>query len=281
MSGSTGRESNGCARVRELVPWYPTGTLGEGERARVESHVSQCETCASLLEFSAGVKEMMLEVEALHPPPDALVDFVEGAAEDRGSIEAHVAACASCREQVQIIEHVDRADDGAAGTRPTRTWARLIRGVLGPAPAAVYLVVAVVAVGLWLRPPGDGTIPGNAIAPAGRVVVVADERDPVRRGVREDERRVVLDGSAAHLLLLELTTLENPPADDDVYTVAFETLAGAGPIRETAVAGADFRDNYTIAFTLAPGALEEGDYTVTVTSPEGATVFQSALTIHQ
>jgi hypothetical protein len=295
MSESTKRESNGCADVRELVPWYPTGTLSETERGRVEDHVSGCETCAALLDFSAEVKEMMVEVEALHPSPARLVDFVEDAsvvnATERETIETHLVTCVSCREQVDALERVDLVDapvgrpaQHARRAQPSpfsRFWDTLRHGFLGPVPAAMYLIFAIVAAGFLLRSTGDGPIPDSVIAPAGGVVIVPDERDPVRQAIPEQDRGVAVDASISHLLLLELTVLETPPGDDDEYSVTIASQSSGIAAITTTVSGVEFKENYTIAFVLQAGVLEAGDYTVAVTDPDGETVFQSALTIRR
>jgi len=284
MSESTDR----CADVRELVPWYPSGTLAEDERRRVEQHASACEACRALLDFSQEMRESMRAVRTAHPSPEALVNFVERSSDlsgrERDAIETHIMVCASCREQAELVERLDREDTRTAPPQQApgfaRFWDWLKRGLLSPVPAAIYLVAAIAAVvsvfvlpGVHERPTRVGTVDG--------VVIVPDEGDRVRQALQEPGAGTTIDAASTHLLLLELTELESPPGDEDAYTVSFLPKGGQAPAFSASVAGATFRDNYTIGVTLRPGVLAVGDYVVTVTDPAGVRVFHSTVTIRR
>lgn len=53
--------------TQSLLPWYVTGRLAPEERARVEAHLSGCETCQVQLEterrLHAGIADLPLDVE--------------------------------------------------------------------------------------------------------------------------------------------------------------------------------------------------------------------------
>jgi hypothetical protein len=285
-----------CADVRELVPWYPSGTLAEDERRRVEQHASTCEACRALLDFSEEIRESMRAVRMAHPSPEVLVDFVERSSElsgrERDTIETHIMVCASCREQAELLEQLDREDARTVsvrrapeGERPplgrlARFWDSLKRGVLSPVPAAIYLVAAIAAVVSIFVLPGDHEHP-NSIGTVDGVVIVPDEGDRVRQALQEPSAGTTVDATSTHLLLLELTELQSPPGDEDAYTVSFLPKGGGAPAFSTTVAGATFRDNYTIGVILRPGVLDVGDYVVTVMDPTGARAFHSTVKIRR
>lgn len=54
--------------VRDLLPWYVTGQLGEAETARIEAHLDDCAECQAELRFEerleSEVARLPLEVEA-------------------------------------------------------------------------------------------------------------------------------------------------------------------------------------------------------------------------
>lgn len=275
-----------CADVRELVPWYPSGTLAGDERRRVEQHASACEACRALLDFSEEIRESMRAVRTAHPSPEVLVDFVERSSglsgRERDAVETHIMVCASCREQAEALERLEREDVRVVSAphtpRLARFWDSLKRGVLSPVPAAIYLIAAIAAVVSVFVLPGGNEHP-TRIGNVGGVVIVADEGDRVRQALQTPSAGTTIDATSTHLLLLELTELQSPPGDQDAYTVSFLPEGGEAPAFSTTVAGATFRDNYTIGVILRPGDLDAGDYLVTVTGPAGALVFHSSVTV--
>jgi hypothetical protein len=111
-----------------------------------------------------------------HVSADEVVAYLDGAIsqEERGRIQAHLAACADCRAEVRDVRAVVRA---LPGVRPVRRpfW---IPAAAAAAAAAVVLV--------WLRPPSARTAIGDEhrngsvtttvaprqVAPAGAVAAV-------------------------------------------------------------------------------------------------------------
>ena len=173
MSDSSSKNENICGEIQELITWYPGGTLDEEESGRVEKHTAECPTCHDLMRFASEFKEVLQEQYSPHPAADALVCFAESRAaldpKQRSIIERHLAGCKECQEQVSILEEVERtyseeqaADASAhypreipvgATSGPRGLWESLKASILRPVPAAVYLAVAVLAVGLLLLRP--------------------------------------------------------------------------------------------------------------------------------
>lgn len=306
LTGERDDNKNTCETVRELIAWYPGGTLGESERACVDEHTAVCPACADLLRFAAGFKDRLDAVYSRHPAAEALVRFVE----DRSSmdpheayvIEQHLGICRECRDEASMLEAVDRSlaeeaattagrPETAPPTSPLRTlWDALKGGLLRPAPAAVYLVVAVVALGvLLLRPAGPiergagrtgvdvhtGSVPGTL----GGVVILADETDRVRGEAGRDFTAARIDAAAPQFLLLELIGLEAPPADDVSYSVALRREGSDEPAFHTTARGALFSDNYTLCLSLEAGALMPGRYIVEVIDPAGTALFRSSVIV--
>jgi hypothetical protein len=262
-----------------LVAWYPTGTLDEEERRRVESHVRQCATCDSLLRFGDGVRAS-LSLE--HPAPDAIVTYSEDpgglSRAEREKVERHLEECGECRMQVDLLEEVERSDTASPPSERPSFWRWFGANVLGPVPAAVYLVVVVVLAGLYVGS-RDGIAPPLYTDAGVGVVIVADEGEQVRGAGAVERESVAVDATSPRLLLLELTRLDSPPAGDDVYEVTFTPAAPGAAAVSFAVEGRTFRDNYTIGYILRPGVLAPGRYGIEVRDPGGDSIFKSSLEI--
>lgn len=312
MSDSTSDNEIACDLVRELIAWYPGGTLDEGERACVEEHVAGCPACADLLRFTSDFKDRLREEYSHHPDAEALVCFVE----DKSSmnptevsfIEQHLGICQECREQASMLETVDRsiAEEETAESSVSRVpgekagpispmhtlWDTLKTGLLRPVPAAIYLVVALVAIGLLVRQPvgwidrgaerersrigvdsGTGSVPGAL----GGIVILPDETDRVRQTGQDEFVAPRIDAGAAQFLLLELTGLEAPPAEEALYSVVLLREGAGEPAFRTTVRGNVFSENYTLCLSLPAEALTPGHYVVEVTGPGGVTVFRSSI----
>jgi len=61
-----------CERIRELIPWYASGTLAEEESREVTAHLVSCEVCQEELALALRLKRRV-EADAQHLPriPDA------------------------------------------------------------------------------------------------------------------------------------------------------------------------------------------------------------------
>jgi hypothetical protein len=297
MNNSMHENDGGCQAVEELIAWYPTGTLAEDERRRVEMHTDECASCADLLRFTGDLKGVLLESFSPHTEAELLVSFVEDreslGAEQRVAIEGHLTTCADCREQADVLETVGRSvgQDEFVESRVPRTpeaivgaetqrrgfWESLWGGLLKPVPAAVYLVVALLAVGLHLLRPVERA--GDVSQQPSGVVILPDETNRVRQLGGEENDGTPIDASQPQYLLLELTGLESPPLAGDVYIVEFRSVDSAGPVLTASIKGAAFRDNYTIGYSLGAGVLEPGRYVVAVIDPDDQPVFRTSLVV--
>ncbi len=311
MCSSASHNTSACDEVRELIAWFPGRTLDENERRRVDEHVTECQACADLLRFVSGFSEIVREQYTPHPEAGSLVAFVEERtsldSRERSEIEKHLAACAACREQVAMLEAVDRSIDEYDSREPAQTqpvpetpvtrrsrlrdfWDSLRGGILRPVPAAIYLILAVCTIGLLLLQSGGlkdrgidrrtGEIdlhPGTGAGTLGGIVILPDETGHVRQPGREETGGVRIDAGRAQFLLLELTGLEAPPADDDRYTVHLVQRNSTEPVFESVVRGEVFIETYTLCLSLESGALAPGRYIVTVTGPGGTIVYRSSI----
>ena len=287
MCSTTNNNDGSCDRVRELIAWYPTEVLDQNERRLVDAHIAECADCAGMLEFTSGFKASLFENISEHPDAETLVSFIEDRnavdSDQRAAIELHVELCPECRELAAKLREVEDAltdhtgpalrHPSAARERPRRLWDIIIGGIFKPVPAAVYLVIAVAAVGaLVLRPGGDG-VPGVV----DRAVVLPDETDHVRGLSGEETEFTRIDAARQQFLLLELTGLEVPPQADAEYMVAINEEETGDAAFRTAVKGSVFAGSYTIYLLLPAGTLEPGNYAVAVTAPDRSVVFRSKL----
>lgn len=304
-----------CGTVRELVVWYPTRALDANERRLVEEHSARCAACTALLRFAAEVKAIVVEKSALHTDPALLVAFAEGAADlgaaEREAVKRHLAACMECREQVDMLREVERATVGekaeALAEERARATARLEDGssaelgaggwrgfwdllagtLFRPVPAAIYMVLAIVATVLLVGEPGewgpdyDGRPGTGAIFPGklGGVVILGDEAGRVRASGDRGGEEITLDRGESHFLTLELTGLGAPPEAGDTYTVEFIDERTGERSYATAVRGDAFQENYTLGMLLEREAMPAGRYVVRVLDPRGEIVFSSSFAL--
>lgn len=56
-------------RVWDLLPWYANGTLEDGERRAVESHLAACSRCREELSACRGLGELLRQVPENAPAP--------------------------------------------------------------------------------------------------------------------------------------------------------------------------------------------------------------------
>jgi anti-sigma factor RsiW len=311
MTETGNPDPTACATVRELVAWYPTGTLDADERRLVESHVSACAACAELLDLSMRLERSIATDASLHPEPESLTAY----AEDRGSlplaaqerIESHLESCPTCRQECQMLAVVEDETGGAvggsasrdgrvrasrsgsAGTSGTlrRFWNMLQGSILRPVPAAVYLAAAV---GLLLvvlvpsvrrdrSPIGEAPDRVTTVPAVGSVLLLHDHSSYVRGATAEAVPLPVLRRDRESVLMLEFTNLTQPPAADATYDVTLSDAETGAAVWEVGVRGALFADNYTLALTVDTAALPAGRYAVEVHGPERDRIFATEFTV--
>jgi len=148
--------------VIERLPWLVNGTLADGERREVEEHLAACPDCRAELSLTRETFELF----SVHLPPRLLVAYAEtpagdrltidGETVDRRSVDAHLAHCDDCREELEMAREAHAALVGApAGdVRPfvrPRSAAHPSppRGAWLPVALAASLLLAVVSTGGW------------------------------------------------------------------------------------------------------------------------------------
>ncbi len=279
-----------CEELRDLIAWYPGGSLSLGERNRVDEHLDRCEECADLLRFAEALGKRMKESEAQHPEADALVAFVENPAtqsiETRDDLKRHLERCPGCSDITEILGNIDRdLEKQAASKRTTAASARSVDDrpsrrrsygsmLLHPASAAVYLAIAILAIALHL-------IPGESIQSPFRqdplssgteavhgVIVVPNEMDRQRAASEQERVNIHIKTERTNVLLLEFTTLESAPNPEQEYIVEIIRGGDETPVLRELIFGRAFLDNYTLSLTLDVGTCVPGEYRLLV-SPRG------------
>lgn len=178
------------AEASLLLVDYIRGELGEERRRAVEAHLEEHPECAETVRFleqlGADLARHRDRLLGVHPAADALVAYAVGPAGENAvgeldGVAEHVASCAQCFGDLQVVRRVHAelvTDPRSAAARRRRPWlpvgtalaAGLLLGVLQPwdrgrgsVPATWEGPVPVVRLVGSLR---DGAVPRFAI-PAG------------------------------------------------------------------------------------------------------------------
>ena len=288
----------GCAEIRALIPWMPTDSLSQSERERVEDHTRSCKACAERLAFAADFESQAREVGDWHPEDESLVLFAEapGRLGDRARrrLESHLEGCAVCSECIGVLCAVE-ANDPGSGVRSADTqaaapdagprgwwgqlWDTLGAGILRPAPAAAYLVVAVLAcVLLIVSQTAQGPSDSSPAAWVGPAILLADESGQARSGAETESAPITTDGKVRQPIQIEFTRLAAPPEPEGLYEIQIRPEGGSA-VWQSTVRGKTFAENYTLTLVLEPATLSPGDYHVVVLTPAGEQIFSSPLRV--
>ena len=82
---------NPCDRVRELIPWYATGTLSSDETRAVTAHLASCEACGEELALTLRLKVSVdAELRDLPRLPDTIRKRVEASIQGRSLAQIDV-----------------------------------------------------------------------------------------------------------------------------------------------------------------------------------------------
>lgn len=136
------------AHIADLIPDYALGTLRGEERARVETHVAGCPTCAAELADTASVVELIaLSLEPVEPPPE-LRERILVAAAGESRFASFVDLVASLIDQSRelVRKLLDSIDDAAAWEPGPVAGTKLMHLPQGPALAGAGAVVGFVRV---------------------------------------------------------------------------------------------------------------------------------------
>ena len=281
----------------------------------MEEHLPACPSCREVLDFAAGFKRSLDAQASAHPAAEALVRYGEDASrlalQERLFIESHLERCDECARELSTLREVEadlareQGPADAAGARPPargreslsrlRVWWDSLAGtLLRPAPAAAYLLAAVVLAVIVVRPAGQRFLIGpssrtQADAPlVGGVTLLPNAGGGERGGAAESAPAPLrVDRSAQTCLLLELPDLEPSTSGGPIgetpidagspYRVEMIPIGSSHPIWTGVVRGSAFRDNRTLCLTIPAGTLQPGSYSIRVKSPEGKAMFDSAI----
>jgi len=204
--------------VIEKLPWLVNGTLAEGERSEVEEHLAGCPDCRAelaltrdaFLVYSTHLPPAVLVVYAETPPGDRLT--IDGETVDRRSVDAHLAHCDDCREELEMVresraflgaEEVAPAEDEAVlpfVRPPAETAGAPGRGWMPVALAASLLLAMVLAGGWWFESQDGSATPDDRRAEieelerdldeARRQLAAARSADPGAAAAADAEARV-------------------------------------------------------------------------------------------
>src|SRR5215831_11993782 len=110
--------------------WYVSGNLTSAEAERVEAHLRDCAECrqlaATLEEWKSGVLSGAADA---HPDPAELDDYlarrVAASPEDAMRLEAHISACAECRQDLEMLHGLIADTEPIEGAKGVRSpWSR-------------------------------------------------------------------------------------------------------------------------------------------------------------
>lgn len=204
-------------RVWDLLPWYVNGTLPDGERRRVEEHLSRCSRCQEELAACRGIGEAVSRQEEVAPAP-------------------HPAQLARLMARIDEEENVLRGLRALFAATP-----RAVRFALAAQLAAVLLLAGAL---LWRPEPAPEPLfqtlsspaPESETGPAARLRIVFAE------GTTEKEIREVL--------LKVRGQVVGGPSSFGVYTV--EVPASPDPI-ESVLAHLRSQKGVSLAEPVAGG----------------------------
>jgi predicted anti-sigma-YlaC factor YlaD len=106
-------------RTIEYLPWLLNGTLADDERREVEEHLAACAECRAELTAT----RQACDIYGAHLAPQVLTAYaeatdgaalsVDGVEVDRRVVEEHLALCAACNEDLEMVRAAWTAMDAA------------------------------------------------------------------------------------------------------------------------------------------------------------------------
>lgn len=223
---------------RELLLEYMENCLDSSARRKLEDHLKRCPFCSSELERMTTMHARLLSYpEAFHPTGEELYRHAILGEDREGQISSHLASCAGCRSEVEILQtlvaektsslstvkrplpvylarELDRIHPlPSSGTRvgiSFRTFfsgwlvPRSLRGsVLALGTAAALVLVAVLLVPMWTKFEDvshldEFTVPVRGVAPP-ESTVARPKEEKVQIGAEDKKKdvRVTLPGQGA------------------------------------------------------------------------------------
>jgi anti-sigma factor RsiW len=236
--------------VRELLPWYLTGTLDPDEAAAFRDHLAGCAECREEAEIHEKIRsEIARHGKAFledHPSAERLVDAVSGAlaAEDEAAVRRHLALCDACaREASWAAGEAVAGSEAARRVRPVR-W--------GWVAAAAAAVIAVILLLPWRGSAGRATrlVQADFVRPS----ELATERPNVFRA---------LPGQDAVRLVFEVDL------DPEAFPVTLEIVRadGTAVFRESAIARDRLLDGAYLLLDCSLRDCASGSYRARIVPP--------------
>jgi len=112
-----------CQAAAELLPWLVNGSLDGEELGKLHEHLGGCEACRRELADTGTAARIFSQ----HVPSLALAEYSQGLTPgdlDGTLIEAHVASCQSCREELELARSALQVVDLAAERAERRARVR-------------------------------------------------------------------------------------------------------------------------------------------------------------
>ena len=205
-----------CSNAAELTPWYLNGTLEAAERAEFEQHLVGCAPCRAEL----GETETARVLFGGHPTAEMLVDYAADRAEtQRDVIEAHLATCAACADELAMIRESRGEMARQAASAPPANVVPL------RPPSPRWRAAAVAAAVVGLVGVGGGLFSWHSLNRE-RAVAAARERAAEERIAELEAELRGLDRARLNVAIHDLW-----PEGDALRS------AGDGPIRLPVTAG--------------------------------------------
>lgn len=260
-----------CDKAIELLPWWVNGTLEEGERGEVRRHLQECERCRQAL---AETREAW-EIFGQHLPSEALVAIAYGepsAGIDPAVAERHLASCPECAAELELARTSRRLEeDGRIAVFPARQ-AREERAPRSWRAAALAAgLVGLVAAGGWLRSErevhrlsGELAERPAPTAPSGggERIALNTWNEVIGRDVLRSSDEVVLPSETYASPLLEAEDGDTPPEREiEILNEEGKPVWSGSGLRRNP-------DGY-YSFTIPPGLLKPGRYTIQLYGTEG------------
>src|SRR5262245_28090005 len=91
-----------CKRIAEILPWYLNGTLAPDVQQQTRAHLAQCQECQRELQEAVEA----VNIYSQQAPEEALLDYAFNPptfAFQRTLLERHLATCAACAEQLELV----------------------------------------------------------------------------------------------------------------------------------------------------------------------------------
>lgn len=145
-------------RFQALIADAALERLSPGEKFQLRNHLQQCESCLEILLAGAALagkdSEALLNEYSQHISETELTDYYLGALtrapERQSEIARHLETCAECREELELLEDIERQINvvaqreprlDAVRATPRKNWRRVLWN-----PVLAYALLLAVAV---------------------------------------------------------------------------------------------------------------------------------------